>query len=351
MPRIILSQGDERLSVKLSLDLSAYCLASKIIMHKAPGKSLSEHATDRETFEVLRAELSKLTSGLRGDLHWVQIKKLLQAQCDPETLVEKQLAAVLHDIYTNKPYVIYTLDSQFIELLKNSIDAMVKQFLSGHSDVTELKMTINLEMDDTNLSIIVTDNAGGFAADYLTEFKAMVGAGNFRYGARVSEKRDDDYYFGGRGIGLRQICSMHMAGELFYKGMVIKTHVIPASFPPVVLLRNVSTMGVFGAQLVLRSPMVPLVQVSLASRESDEECCTLLSSPSGAGEPSWDRGDMDTPVSVMAKGPDDRLGSLGSLGSQGLFAKPKTGRRSITGLSRQIENDGGYKEQALLFHK
>ena len=330
MPHIILLPGDERLSVMLCLDIRTYCVASKKIMQNAPDTPLEEQMKDQETFEMLRAELGELTNGLSGDLHWVNIKRLLKAQCDPKTLVEKQLAAVLDGSNPDKPHALYTLDSQFIELLKNSTDAIVRRVLSDASDATALEMTIKLEIDDANMSVIITDNAGGFASDYLAAFTDMVASGAYRQGRRVSEKSEDSaFYLGGRGLGLRQICGMHMAGELWIREGAVKTHIIPASSPPKILLRNSTRL--VGAEIVVTSPLEPLTSVSLEREGFGGEMCLPLPFRAFASPLCADAGKV---ASRVRTGGGEPAGS----GAHGFFAQQPSAsagykrRRALTGL-------------------
>ncbi|WP_232220693.1 hypothetical protein [Legionella tunisiensis] len=101
--------------VKLSLDLRKYCEA--YIKHTADPAN-EEFCTK---FNQLRTLVVSELTGLGGALHWPTIKALWANSA------QERGFDFLNANYTKPlPLVIDTLDRFYIELLKNSIDAILK---------------------------------------------------------------------------------------------------------------------------------------------------------------------------------------------------------------------------------
>ena len=264
MIKITIMPGDIRLSVKLIADLSDYCLASRKLIQVAPEVDSSERALDEKNFVKERTALQSITSGFDGAMHWENVKEILCAQCDKMNPIEAQLAAALNDGsgIKGQPHAVQSFSDNFLELLKNSIDALVRRYLTGASLVSTLEMNVMLRIIDETISVIITDNAGGFSNEYLESFTAWVKDGRYQQESQKSEKKQDaKFYVGGAGLGLRQLCCIVLDGDVCDKsGVKWKKYSVPSGTTSIDI-RNNQLMG--GAEVVIRSLLSPCLRLDL----------------------------------------------------------------------------------------
>jgi len=258
---VTLEPGGERLSIKLKVDLRDYCVACEPICQAERTKIPLFRAEEKLFFEREHNNLLTNFIELPGALHWSNIKKMLAEQCSPDIRAEEQLALALRDSYgaVRIPYAILCLNNFFIELLKNSIDAMIKQYLSGASANTLLEVGVKLAMRGDDLVVNISDNAGGFNNDYLKEFSGAIAFHTTLGDEGYREKKQDkSYYLGGAGLGMRLLCKMLLEGEQGSEsGKQCKLFSVPLGATSIEIKNN---LDIGGAEIVLRSPLHPFRQ-------------------------------------------------------------------------------------------
>jgi hypothetical protein len=222
---IVLVNGASRLSVNLFLNLQSYCQAYQ--------SACKGERT--EVFKQQRAVLLDDLFGLAGDLHWMKIKNRLSQQCDLADPFERDLFKLLtntHDQSVGLQLALESLDTCFIELLKNSIDAMLKHFLEGYGHA-KLEMVIDLGVKENQLVVHIVDNAGGFSAGQLDQFNRNILMKNYDFKTDGAGKQAEPiaYYMGGAGLGVAKLSHALMDGRSELKAGLFekKYDVLPGS--------------------------------------------------------------------------------------------------------------------------
>ena len=157
-----------------------------------------------------RLEISDQLFAIVGATYWSEAKQILNQLCnltdENEQILAKALTAIDHT-----PPVIHLLNNHFIELFKNSMDAIILQYLQNKSRNTTLQIDISISkpISPTHLNLILLDNAGGFPDDYPKIFNDFVEQEKYRdkrVHHKISEKSQGNllgkYCFGGEGIGM-----------------------------------------------------------------------------------------------------------------------------------------------------
>ena len=121
MTTIQIAPTNNPVVVKLSLDLKSYCEA--YIKHAAEPAN-QELFTQ---FKKLRTLIGGTLTGVGGALHWPAIKALWAKPAQ-----ERGFDFLNANYQEPAPLVIDTLDRFFIELLKNSVDAILKNYVDSH---------------------------------------------------------------------------------------------------------------------------------------------------------------------------------------------------------------------------
>jgi len=220
---ITIKKGMAPVSVELNLDLDLYC---KLAKHLSDSPELRDQALPAEiadkfhlrepispflsyetAFQSVRQILKEQLSNLAGGIQWVEIENLLRIQCvECIQLTQDAYLHKLHEVLSleNKPLAIEAMQNYFIELLKNSIDAILGNYFLGKSETTALKMNIAIKVvADEKILINVSDNAGGFSKEYLTHFSQQLPAKKKLWNS--VESKNKKYFFGGYGYGLAQL--------------------------------------------------------------------------------------------------------------------------------------------------
>ena len=249
MFNIVIEPGDRKFSVNVSIDMTEYCTLAKHI-------DGAQEQTESEYMEPFSKEYQNYVlqlSELAGDLHWNKIKRTLAEQCDDKRPEEIELARSLLE-RERLPLVIQALDSSFIETLKNSMDAKIKQFVSKASEESTctLKIHIFLELKD-EITVTITDNAGGFTADYLESFSIAALSGEDVIEPFHSEKEKKNIYFGGAALGLKHLSRM-MRGRWGNAGEEYHSFVVSPGATSIEIRNNPLMKG---AEIFLRSPRTP----------------------------------------------------------------------------------------------
>lgn len=278
MPDIILNKGTGRLEATLSLDMGPYCEACKVLRQQRLalksseknseiGVLLAEQVALAETnFLRVSTEYRALTDRLHGVLYWPQIKDLISKQCNHDDSAEHRLFMALTKQDSSRviePLAMIALNDGFRELLKNSMDALLKRYLTSDDAGTMLTLSIAMALEESNLKISVTDNAGGFSETYLTEFPAMIASKAYKVITKhTDEKIDaDGMYFGGQGRGMCILCNTLLDGEMLDNpGFSRARYLINPGDTSIHISNEASTNG---AKIELLSPLVPPLSLSV----------------------------------------------------------------------------------------
>ncbi|WP_133128068.1 ATP-binding protein [Legionella nagasakiensis] len=280
---------DSRLAVKLTMDMKAYCEAAKRLydsckaleeLHasREAGADAAAHervaqltaAEAKEHFKRIREPYIESLRGLQGELHWCEIKRLLSEQCNRDDPIENRLFSSLSSVICDAgtaPLALESLDNSFIELLKNSIDAIVLNYLKAEAmrtANTTLEMRVALRLVGETLSIVITDNAGGFPAAYLASFDTNVRSRRYDKTSSREKRQYNDYCFGGAGRGLPILCDCVVHGG-FSRGdeQFEKIHQVNER-ETAVAIRN--TPDVKGAEITITTPVAPFAAAVSAPR-------------------------------------------------------------------------------------
>lgn len=230
--------GRNPIHVMIELDMSSYCVVLReyiaIIRHiEAERRKMDLVSTNSilqqeneprlkdldqfrsEIFDRVLKEkmlLSSSVRGIAGEMHWTVITQLFKSQLVAGNESEKALAAQLE--LPEKPLVFECLESSFVEILKNSMDANIDLGTeSGLYQDMKLMMNIYLELlPDSLVAITFKDNCGGFSNKYLSQFRAFIEEKQYLLGPHSTDKNTSSFYFGGRGRGIGMMCATLLDG-------------------------------------------------------------------------------------------------------------------------------------------
>lgn len=220
----LLDDKSRPLAVMLRLDLETYCKACKILWDTREASTIAKLEIV-EAHQQARTQLDLELSGIGGELHWLNIEKMLAEQCDRCDWSENQLFEFLDNKGDEnpQPLVLECLKECFVELLKNSVDSMLENYLMQKSAKTMLEMSIKLKLEDNNIAVIITDNAGGFTPLYLENSMDYIQSKAYQQAQPSSKVGGSQYYFGGAGRGMSLLFNLLLEGdELKYPGRLRK---------------------------------------------------------------------------------------------------------------------------------
>ena len=234
--------------VQLEMDLSKYCLLSVIKQTEADS---SKKASLQEQFAALRTQYISELSGVNGDLIW-------RRDIEPHFLKVLNLHFVDENAASTQkiplPHAFLTLEACFIELLKNSMDAMIDAYISGSSTNTQLKIEIGCTVAEQNITTVISDNAGGFPQVYLSKIKNDLVEKNYLKETTSSCKEGNKTSFGGAGMGVAQFCALFLDGITFNSsGKREKKFNIPANATSITM-QNTYRLGKLGAEISFICP-------------------------------------------------------------------------------------------------
>ncbi len=285
MAGVTLVNGTVPLSVKLNLDMRAYCEACKLLLESRATLAKADAAIYVATPENMVALQSELTaakesyrqvisafyterdeftselSGIWGAEYWAKIKKMLSLQCNPDHPKENELSLLLvrsESRHATAPLAVESLDNSFIELLKNSIDALLKQYLIHATADTMLEMDIVFTLKEENMAITITDNGGGFSDSYLERFASYIQTKAYKLKTWSDEKQcARGCYLGGAGRGIPTLCNLILDGEILEnRGVSGRRYQVPAGATAISIRNNPLKKG---AEITLVSPLAPFV--------------------------------------------------------------------------------------------
>jgi len=256
MTNILLVDGALPLSVKLSIDLEAYCKACETLRDLRLTNAASDEAfsTQQSLKMALNEDIG--LSGFNSGLLWFSIKNKMKQQFQrhhENPMIKEEIKTIFNHQYP--PLAIGTLDKYFIELLKNSMDAIIDQYLKDARKKPLLEMEIVWTIEKGNLNITLTDNGEGFTESYLHDFNEKILTETYKLPASPSLSKKHDYYFGGRGLGLSMTCDYILDGAV-RKGECppVSEYNVTKGSTSICLLNDPSSHG---AKIILSSPLNP----------------------------------------------------------------------------------------------
>lgn len=209
------------------------------------GEHVSEGISYRDSFVLLRHEMIDNLMGLTGELAWNDLKRGLISQWHalgaikgPKQASYEKLAVALEQKVDDEPLCIQVLDRTFIELVKNSIDALITHRVVLHEfhgiDTVEIKVLCELEDDE--MIVKISDDAGGFLESYIEKFNRRAHDPAYRLidhkSDTIKNGPDKKFYCGGNGFGLE----------------------VTRQSIPDMSIENSELNGKRGAQIILKSP-------------------------------------------------------------------------------------------------
>lgn len=217
--RIEVKNGLANFSVDLKLDLGLYCKIAKplyrglALPNQALPAEIAEALSTKEPvdllsyeagFQIVRQTLEDQLYELAGATQWADIEQLLIAQCESTPPLDKDSSSAekLRKALSmeTRPLAIQGMRNYFIELLKNSMDALVENYFIGKHESTALQMNVAVQILDEKIVVNVSDNAGGFSAEYKEHFSQQLLGEKKLWSSR--KHKDKKYFFGGYGFGL-----------------------------------------------------------------------------------------------------------------------------------------------------
>lgn len=279
-------------TVQLSIDMKEYCRTCKdLIDMRAEGMIIQAPLSDltdlensipeefearmsaaEEAFKAERTQMQAHAAGYQGETYWIKIKKLLSQNFNEENPSERFMKEALLDTFGEKsndsPHVLNALNTSFVELLKNSMDAFIRNYLINPEQAPDkLMMEIHLDCSEESVQFRFKDNGCGFPQTHLDEFEDYIQSKSYREPRAPSEKYGETaYYFGGAGKGLRILYSFLLDGvTLGLPKHREQEYDIPEGST------RVSIFNDQGAGIELMSPVKPFALTQTASFEEKAE--------------------------------------------------------------------------------
>ncbi len=187
--------------------------------------------------------------------------QLKRALANPQNLSEQRPLAI--DVIMKRT----GLD----EFLKNTVDAIIEKVVLGTSSKSvaqQAVVTLSINTEGEALHVRLSDNAGGYPENYLTETitkLSMPSEERLRWlsSSKGSVKQDDFHncYFGGRGLGMRMLFAWMCHGvDLLEANKTRPCYDFSSNPETAVWLSNCTTSDGLpvGAYINLISPVAPL---------------------------------------------------------------------------------------------
>lgn len=228
---------DENSTALLRVNLEPYCSA------------VVDREYSEEPFEKIRSILMRKLSGVIGDCY---LDDMLEVALKDES--KENISAI------KQSPAISSLSRNFIELIKNSVDAVIERRLNGQSAVAILnfKLDIALSADRNSIKVKLSDNGGGFPREFLEKYTpSFVREHDHSLDVGGSKKaKTNDIYFGGRGRGLPLLMTKVIKGaSVISKGMLQQDEIVSKEDHSQVVFSNDSASG--GATIEITTPIAP----------------------------------------------------------------------------------------------
>lgn len=273
-------------AVVYSLDMTPYLKhLPAIVAGTASDEQMAE-------YKKARSKLSRMVTGLAGELMWSEIESAFAKQ-----------GINIKDKSGEQTMVSFALTRSCTELVKNSMDALISNYLKDQSKTTHLKIHFVPEEVDDRLFFTIEDNGGGFPDSAIATYNGALGEASLDdYQEALltarSAKGGSTYLFGGQGAGLK------MLGSVIRYGYSIGRD---GEFPEFNMDGVVSSMtlsnGSSGAKISMDTPLVPPARVdAYASSSSDEEPVFLLDESSLLARRRGKRSSVEKPSLIIEDG-------------------------------------------------
>lgn len=267
---------ETRIKVSLQLTLDQYCLLYKA--KKLEFDPIRKNALQTE-FNALKTSYIEQLGNIDGDLIWSNhIQPYFLPHLKPRSIIQNGIEK--QDL--RLPHTLQVLSRCFIELFKNSVDAITENYDEAQSENTLLEVEIDCIITDANITVIVKDNAGGFPDEYLQNIHTALAKKTYASKTH-SHKTHNELSFGGGGIGLAQLCGLFLDGVLIngQTDQPLKEYEIPEG-TTVLQISNSFREGIRGAEISLTSPIAPYDNLSIIGLHQgtteiilDDEPCIL----------------------------------------------------------------------------
>lgn len=233
-------------------------------------------------FNEERAQVATKVAEHSFDGYDIQIKETLASLCSPTARHENFLADQLRSPLNEVP-IIHLFNNHFKELLKNSMDSMILRYMKGSSADTTLKLRVSIPTPilEGNVSLEITDNAGGFPPSYITSFTTTihneknVTIDDIPPSRHRSEKAHGNpyrtYCFGGEGAGMLG-CAREAVAISALSSMAIGNVINPDN----------STGAKITVNAPLNRPETPYIQRKYSSSSSNGGSAVATSGPPSA---------------------------------------------------------------------
>lgn len=223
--------------INMSIDMSAYCIALReyvaasqhagdvlqqldysieAIMHEVNEPILQQFdKRKREIYDQVLVEKRKLQEMVRGFPGAMQGSALIASLKAKLALADPQEQALAKQLdTTEKPLVFECVESCFVEILKNSMDAIIdKGVRTGLRVNMELKLNVQVELlPDAFVAMTFRDNGTGFPDEFLSQFQSFIKDKKYLSDVHATHKNTSSFYFGGRGRGMGMICAKLLDG-------------------------------------------------------------------------------------------------------------------------------------------
>ena len=198
------------ISVNIAPYLKAYQQYEALSAHHTPEGGLARvdafYQYQAQRF-VLEQRLSVYGAGDFSEIYAL-------AMAIPNHKPDEGEAEVLDFYRANKPAAYEALEDSFVELLKNSVDAMIHAHVNDHALPRVLNATMRVDFDESKqdtVSVRCIDNGTGFPPDFLAQVSTLEARNEYRKSVKshkmveAGDREDIPLYFGGRGKGLSML--------------------------------------------------------------------------------------------------------------------------------------------------
>lgn len=210
-----------------------------------------------KNFNLQKNAYSIELSDVNGELLWRKIKENLASLCNNENKNEALLANLLTKTHEKAlPMAIKSLNLSFVELLKNTVDAAIKNRAIDHDGLIEMFFEISIESD--NIVILISDNAGGFPQEYLSQFDSYVVKKEYQLTSKSNNKVSEELncYFGGNGRGVPIFLSYLLDGAIMISSGKLEKR-LNVSRTSVQIENIKHENDKLGAKIQINSPLTP----------------------------------------------------------------------------------------------
>lgn len=185
----------------------------------------------------------------------------------------------------NKPAAYEALEDSFVELLKNSVDAMIHAHVNNRALPRVLTATMCVHLDESKpdtVSVTCIDNGTGFPPDFLAQVSTRELRNDYRKDTKshkmvLAEEREDiPLYLGGRGKGLSMLIRKIDVGTHNEPDHKFAKKSYKADVSRIVFSNQVDSSGlVTGAVIMIETSKRPVLKEQRVRDESPQSIVGL----------------------------------------------------------------------------